>query len=206
MSLARPVGLLLAAGKSSRFRRAAGGDKLLCAVPPGLPRQGLAVVLASLAPLREALDQVHAVVDRDNAAVGDLLRDAGCPVLMVDSDGIGRSIALGVGRTAEAGGWLIALADMPFIRAETIAAVAAALAEATLVVPCHQGRRGHPVGFGRRFGPSLAALGGDQGARDLMKDHPPLDLELGDPGILLDIDHPNDWSVAALIPPLAPPG
>ena len=193
MSDEPPLGLLLAAGRSSRFRRAAGADKLLCPVPAGYPRQGLAVVLAALEPLRQALPRVLAVVSRDNPAIGDLLRQAGCPVLAVDSDGIGRSIALGVRRTAEAAGWLIALADMPFIRADTIAAVAAGLAKGPVAAPCHAGRRGHPVAFGRVFGPALAALTGDLGAREVIGTQPPVTVEVDDPGIFLDIDHPGDW-------------
>jgi len=189
-----PLGLLLAAGQSSRFRLAAGTDKLLCRVPPGRPRQGLAIVLAALEPLRQTLPAVLAVVDRGNEAVADLLRDAGCAVQLVTSDGIGRSIALGVSHSAGADGWLIALADMPFIRPETIAAVAAGLAGADLVAPAHEGRRGHPVAFGRSFGPALMGLTGDMGARELMKGHPPLTVTVDDPGILLDIDQPGDWT------------
>ena len=189
-----PLGLLLAAGRSSRFRQAAGTDKLLCPVPFGRPRQGLAIVLAALEPLRQALPAVLALVDRGNEAVADLLRDAGCAVHLVTSDGLGRSIALGVSHSAAADGWLVALADMPFIRTETITAVAAGLAVADLVAPAHAGRRGHPVAFGRSFGPSLMQLTGDVGARDLMKRHPPLTIAVDDPGILQDIDQPGDWS------------
>jgi len=188
-----PQGLLLAAGKGSRFRQAGGADKLLCPIPDGYPRQGLAVALAALEPLRRILPRVLAVVSRDNEAVGDLLRDAGCPVLSVDSDGLGRSIALGVSRTADAAGWLIALADMPFIRADTIAAVAAALGKGPVAAPCLGGRRGHPVAFGRVFGPALAALTGDVGARAVIGDQVPVSVEVDDPGIFLDIDHPADW-------------
>ena len=59
-------------------------------------------------------------------------------------------------------GWVVALADMPWIRTETIAAVADALARGAMIAaPDYAGVRGHPVGFAatllRRAGRAFAA-------------------------------------------------
>ena len=84
---------------------------------------------------------------------------------------------------------------MPWIRVETIAAVAAAVgAGATLAAPVHGGVRGHPVGFGAACGPALAALADDFGARSLVAAHAGalLRIDVDDPGVLRDVDTPRD--------------
>ncbi|MFO1431924.1 MAG: NTP transferase domain-containing protein [Candidatus Competibacteraceae bacterium] len=41
-----------------------------------------------------------------------------------------------------------------------------------IAAPVWNGRRGHPVGFGRQCYPALVALRGDTGARELLNAHP----------------------------------
>jgi molybdenum cofactor cytidylyltransferase len=97
-------------------------------------------------------------------------------------------------------GYVVALADMPFIRASTIEAVRDALqAGAPLAAPYFRARRGHPVGLAARFRPELEALRGDEGAKKLLAVHAALisKVPVGDPGVLRDIDKPSD-----LAPPL----
>jgi molybdenum cofactor cytidylyltransferase len=83
---------------------------------------------------------------------------------------------------------------MPFIRPETVGRVVAALADSALVAPYYQGRRGHPVGFGRRYFSSLVELAGDVGAQALLvRDAPLLQrLAVDDSGVVRDIDLPAD--------------
>lgn len=91
--------------------------------------------------------------------------------------------------------YVIALADMPFIQQQTIAAIAQKLSEgAEIVIPVYQGQRGHPVGFSAKFTDELLALKGDEGARTIIKKHAEkvLLLECEDAGILRDIDTPED--------------
>ena len=89
---------------------------------------------------------------------------------------------------------LVCLADMPFISGDTYAAVAAKAAPDRIVVPEYRGRPGNPVAFGSRFFPALTRLGGDGGARPLLRQNPEavLPLPLDDRGILLDVDTPDD--------------
>jgi molybdenum cofactor cytidylyltransferase len=65
---------------------------------------------------------------------------------------------------------------------------------ATIVAPSWQGQRGHPVGFSQTLGSHLAALSGDVGAKAVISAH--LEqlqlLECDDPGVLRDIDKPED--------------
>lgn len=97
--------------------------------------------------------------------------------------------------TANADGWVVALADMPWVRPATIDAVAAALAAgADIVAPRYAGQRGHPVGFSRRHGIALAALRGDEGARAVVARHAATvqSIAIDDPGVLRDVDRAAD--------------
>ncbi|HVL37716.1 MAG TPA: NTP transferase domain-containing protein, partial [Burkholderiales bacterium] len=87
----------------------------------------------------------------------------------------------------------VALADMPFVRPSTIAAVREALAAgAPLAAPYFRSRRGHPVGIAGGFHRELVALRGDEGARRLLAAHRVRKIPVGDPGVLRDIDTPAD--------------
>ena len=63
-----------------------------------------------------------------------------------------------------------------------------------LVAPTYDGRRGHPVGLGKRFCAQLLALDGDAGARDIIAAHQGdlVLIECDDPGVLQDIDRRAD--------------
>jgi len=186
-------GILLAAGYSKRF----GSNKLLQALPAGSPQAGTPIALAAARHFIEALPESVAVVRPRAQKLGKLLRDAGCNTIVCKNaaEGMGTSLAAGVRATADAEGWIVALADMPFIRTETIRIVTKALQEgAAIAAPSFHGERGHPVGFARRFYEELSSLRGEDGARQFLKRHPEWVklLEVDDPGIVRDIDEPSD--------------
>ena len=111
------------------------------------------------------------------------------------ASGLGHSLACGVRHSQAADAWLVMLADMPFIRPDTIARVASALAQgARLVAPALAGRRGHPVGFAHEWRDQLVALTGDNGARALLTEQSDAltRIETDDPGILRDVDRRGD--------------
>jgi len=182
------VGVLLAAGAARRF----GSPKLLQPLPDGTP-----VGVAAARPLRETMAQVIAVVRPGDRALREALAAVGVEVVEnpLADEGIGTSLAAGIGATANAGGWLVALADMPWVAPATVQALADRLrAGASMVAPLHGGRRGHPVGFAGRWGGALQALRGDEGARGLLAAHAAelVLLATGDAGVLADVDHPGD--------------
>jgi molybdenum cofactor cytidylyltransferase len=186
-------GILLAAGYSKRF----GSNKLLQALPAGVPEAGTPIGLAAARHLLEALPESIAVVRPRAQKLGKMLRDAGCNTVVCKnaSDGMGTSLAAGVRAASEADGWVVALADMPFLQPETVRVIANALSEgAAIAAPAYRGERGHPVGFARRFLDELSALHGDLGARELLARRPDWVTlyELDDPGVLRDIDRPSD--------------
>ena len=186
-------GILLAAGSSKRF----GSNKLLQALPAGAPEAGTPIGLAAAKHLLDALPESIAVVRPRAQKLGKLLRDAGCNTVVCKNagEGMGTSLAAGVRAAAEADGWVVALADMPFLRPETIRVIAKAISDgAAIAAPAYRGERGHPVGFARRFFEELSALHGDSGARALLDRHPDWVTvhEVEDPGVLRDIDKPSD--------------
>jgi len=130
------------------------------------------------------------------------LKNEGCEVVICENaaEGMGASLACAAGAAGEADGYLVALGDMPFVRRTTIAAVRDALAGgALLVAPYFRARRGHPVGLSRKFLKDLVDLRGDAGAKQLLAEHERsiVKIPVGDPGVIRDIDTPED-----LAPPL----
>ncbi len=182
------VGVLLAAGRGTRF----GGDKLLAVLP-----DGECVGAAAVRHLLAALPDVVAVVRPGDGALAAALGAAGAHIVRCENadDGMGASLACAVGARPDATGWLVALADMPWIRPATIARVADALARgADIAAPFHRGERGHPVGFGKPLYDSLVALTGDEGAKSIVAAHRDrlVRIDVDDEGALRDIDTPAD--------------
>jgi len=182
------VGILLAAGSATRF----GADKLSVALPDGRP-----LAIAVLEPLVSTVDEVVAVVRTEDRSLAGALHARGARVSACPdaADGMGVSLAWGVRAAPLAAGWVIALADMPWIRNETIEAVVSALRSgATVVAPEYLGKRGHPVGFAAKLYGELIALAGDEGAKSVLMRHPPSVVATRDAGILRDVDTPADLS------------
>jgi molybdenum cofactor cytidylyltransferase len=182
------IGILLAAGKATRF----GAPKLLAPLPDGTP-----LGVAAARRLRAVLPDTVAIVRPGDEALSALLRKEGIDVLpcATCAEGMSASLRSAIEARSDAAGWLVALADMPAIKVPTVAAVHAALVSgAQLAAPFHQGRQGHPVGFAASLRDELLALHGDHGARAVLERHAAqlARINVNDPGILRDIDTPAD--------------
>lgn len=108
---------------------------------------------------------------------------------------MGHSLAAGVEATADAAGWIVALADMPFVASSSHLAVANCLhSGASLAASQFQGQRGHPVGFSGKWYAQLVAMTGDQGGKAILGRHQNelVLCPVEDPGVVLDIDRPED--------------
>jgi molybdenum cofactor cytidylyltransferase len=184
------VGILLAAGSAQRF----GAPKLLHPLPDGVP-----VAVAAARVLLQVLPNSIAIVKPGDHTLIELFTKLGLQTVEnpLADKGMGTSLAAGVNATAGADGWLIALADMPWIQPASITALVDRMKSgASMVAPVYAGTRGHPVGFSSRWRQPLRGLSGDKGARGLIENYSN-ELELlatEDAGVLMDIDHPQDLS------------
>lgn len=177
-------GLLLAAGAGSRF----GANKLLYPLV-----DGRAIGISAARCLVQGLPRSLAVVRTGDKELARQLQEEGLVVVFCReaAQGLGHSIACGVAASADAAGWVMALADMPYIRSATFAAVAGAIERgAAIAVVEFNGQRGHPVGFAAEFRAELLQLRGDTGARSLITRNAKrvVRISVDDPGVVRDID------------------
>nr|WP_314530345.1 nucleotidyltransferase family protein [uncultured Pseudomonas sp.] len=191
--MSEPIGIIvLAAGQGERFRQVAGEDKdkLLadCTGRDGAVRSVIEHVLVNL-PVQSGKRVLVTTADRPQ--VIRMAQAYGFEVVLIDSTGMGDSIAAGVAACPDLSGWMIVLGDMPFILPSSIERVLAGMADDTISVPVYDGEYGHPVGFAASFGPALMALSGDRGARPLFASARVVEVEVDDPGVLRDVDVPG---------------
>lgn len=185
-------GVLLAAGTSARY-----GDrnKLLRNV------DGDPMVRRALESLLNAdLAGIVAVVGYEAVRVEEAIRETSAEVCRNDSydEGQSTSVRAGVGYADQRGAdaVLIALGDMPYVSSETVDALLAAYDSTTrsALAAAYDGRRGNPVVFGSEHFDALTDIDGDVGGREILlrADDAAL-IETDDPGVLRDIDTPDDW-------------
>lgn len=183
--------LLLAAGFSRRF----GSVKLNAHLP-----NGLTVLQQSFNNISQAFDEIIVVGRRDLSDFGTydalgLNPDTHRLVFCDDAEsGMGHTLACGA--RAIPPHWqacFVCLGDMPFIQPDTFRVLQQHMAEDRLVVPAWGQQQGHPIGFGRRYFSALQQCHGDKGARHLLRDAATITrVEIDDPGVIQDIDTPED--------------
>lgn len=188
------VGIVLAAGSSRRF----GSDKLLHPLPDAVP-----MAVAAVRNLRPACDRLIVVLRPGSEELARWLATEDCETRVCQdaSNGMGHSLAAGVSASAEAAGWVVALADMPFISPASHQCIATALRDGgSLAATEFEGKRGHPVGFSRQWFDCLTMLTGDQGGKNILESNGDVLRLVGvdDPGVLRDIDGVDDLMDDAL--------
>jgi molybdenum cofactor cytidylyltransferase len=186
--MSQVVGLLLAAGQSTRF----GSNKLLHPVIGNRP-----MLLVCAEKLVNAVPDSVVIISDELSAFTTQLEQLGLRVVVNEQaeQGMGSSIACGVSASEDASGWLIMLADMPYIKTETIQLLANELIENNqIIAPMLDQHRGHPVGFGQRYKNDLLALHKDRGAREIIHNnqHQLTLVAVNDTGIINDVDQPID--------------
>ena len=180
--------ILLAAGASRRMGSCKqllqlGGKTVIALCLDALLQGGVEQVVVVVAPAGDEVERtarkypVHVV--RNAEADGD----------MAASIRTGRG-ALAPGTT----GVLIALCDYPLVLADTISTLTESHGRdpQSIIIPCHKGRRGHPPLLPRRL---LDELAPPFTLRDLLRADPQRirQLDLADPGVLVDMDTPEDY-------------
>ncbi len=187
--------VLLAAGGSTRF----GFKNKLVAEIGGCPL--VRIVADTIAAA--GISEIVVVTGANTSAVERALE--GAPVRFAHNarwqDGIGSSIATGVsalGPTAT--GAFIVLGDMPFVTCALLERLISIFErEHAIIFPAKlTGEQRNPVLWPRRHFPLLNALGGQDGAKSLLKSFAGscTAVTVADESILADVDTPEDLTVA----------
>ncbi len=181
----------MAAGESRRW----GEDNKLLADIAGKPM----VRRTAEALLTSGVRPVLAVTGHEPDAVAAALSglDVSCQHAPHYADGMSASLKAGIAAVPEGcDAAMVCLGDMPFVKPDTFDRLATAYDPAgcwMALFPTFDGQRGNPVLLGRPLFAEIMRLGGDQGARALLKAMPERvgEIAVDDPGILRDIDRPE---------------
>ncbi|HLW89674.1 MAG TPA: nucleotidyltransferase family protein [Roseiarcus sp.] len=165
--------VVLAAGRSSRFAAAGGGEATKLIAPlagKALTRFPVEAALAS------AARPVIVVTGHAREAVEAALQ--GLPLIIAHNpnfaSGLASSLQAGIAALpAGADGALVLLGDMPAVTSTLLDRLIARFVDqpdALAVAPISEGRRGNPVLLSRKLFGAVAKLTGDEGARRLLAD------------------------------------
>ena len=180
--------IVLTAGKSERM---GGSPKAL------LSFKGRTFLEHVLAAIRDSgLTNTIVVVGHHRDEIAAALR---LPSLVFNPDyqrGMITSVQAGLRALppgAKAAG--VFLVDQPLIDAETIALLAAEVRPGRIVLPIHEGRRGHPVFFSSELFDEILGLQPDQGLNSVVRrDRARVrEVEVRNAGVLRDIDTPEQF-------------
>ena len=182
------VGVLLAAGGGSRM----GQPKALVHDTDGTSwlQRGLDVLRS--AGCGELLVVLGAAADEAETLVPDGVR-----VVVADDWETGMAASLSTGLAAlrhdDGEVALVLLVDLPDVGPDACRRVLeAADGPTSLARATYDGRPGHPVLMGRdHWFPAAAAVEGDEGARDYLREHGCVDVECGDLATGRDVDRPT---------------
>lgn len=188
--------IVLAAGASSRM-----------GVPKALLRRDGESALARLVRLaRGAGCEVVVVLGRHADVVRPEAEGARVVVNPRPEAGRTGSLQAGLAAAAGAGAALVWPVDHPAVAEATVRALAASAARDRIVIPRHAGRGGHPIVLGADVWPEVLALAPDAPLRNVVRRAAGrvVDVPVDDPGVLLNLDTPEDAARAGWEPP--PPG
>lgn len=139
-------------------------------------------------------EDVIVVVGQDRAEIGERAR--GARVIVNDQPEQGQISSLRLGLEAVPGdheGAFFCPVDIPAVDRSTIEALMERANDAAIIVPQYQGKHGHPVLVARSLFDEFRIVGIT--ARDVMHANRPrtLFVDVDDPGILKDVDTPEDY-------------
>lgn len=185
------TGILLAAGIGRRYDPSGRVFKLLATVSPG--QSLLQVSAGKLLAATDELLIVHGPRSKQSyPVVAELAaRQFSCPQA---GQGMGRSLQSAISCSNPRLGWLVALADMPYISKATYESLCQALRQGALLArPVYQGRPGHPVALSVSLRSDLMALQPEEGAGPLFKAYGTRAVlfDVDDAGCVVDVDTPD---------------
>ena len=186
--------VILAAGRSARMGRQ---KALLQQVHTGTTFVGHLIRTARAA----RLDPILVIAAAAHQELATEVSRWGGRLLLNEAPDRGQlsSIVVGLDAADAAGATAIMVmpVDVPLLSVATFDAVAAAAEAkaAAIVRATHDGRHGHPVLFKRAVFDELRHADPAIGARAIVRADPArvLDVEVSDPGVIFDIDTPEDY-------------
>jgi molybdenum cofactor cytidylyltransferase len=184
--------LVLAAGESSRM----GTDKARLGYNNST---FLETILSTLAVA--GIERVAVVLGHHAEQIRQSVKLGGAEVVINPDYRLGQTSSLQMGLKAlespELEAIVLCLVDHPAVAAPTLRQLVDAFREsrAPVVIPTHEGRRGHPVVIGRQLFDELKSLGPAVGANTIVRKHGEATrfVAVNDPSILLDIDDPDSY-------------
>ncbi|MBB1312045.1 NTP transferase domain-containing protein [Aliivibrio sp. SR45-2] len=185
----RHIGLLLAAGWSTRFN----GDKRLAGATP--------LLMQTYAVMKEHFDLVVVVHRHHDEMIKSLFIDQKAELVAAPNDDISLGTSISVGSQyvnhKYCDSYLsisVCLADMPNIKDDSYRSILSMAQKNKIVRPNINGCFGHPVCFGSSYLNALCLLTGEKGASSVIKKNRAnlMTVEVDDIGILFDIDTPED--------------
>jgi molybdenum cofactor cytidylyltransferase len=194
------LGLLLAAGRGSRFDPSGETSKLLHTL------EGKAIIGHAVAKLLDVCGVVFAVVRPQSPELKFKLEQAGCHVIeSADAHlGMGHSLAWGLTeaeRIYRPDKVVVMLGDMPYVKSSTIQILINSIdGDVQAVAPEFSGKRGNPWVFGKRHFAALKGCSGDRGAAAVLDPKDVCLIKVDDPGVLRDIDSLEDLETATSSP------
>ncbi len=185
------AGLVLAAGESRRM----GQPKLL------LPFGQATVIETIFSQIKASkLEQTLVVVSPQDRIITELAKNFSLSVVINPhpEKGMLSSIICGLDHLPlEAEAVVIILGDQPTISSSVIdlLMVSYRVKMKGIVVPVYQGKRGHPVLIDLKYRQAIIQLNPEIGLKGLLRENAEdvLEIPVGDVGVLLDIDTPEDY-------------
>jgi molybdenum cofactor cytidylyltransferase len=192
--MARTFALVPAAGRSVRM----GQPKLL------LSWQGKPIIAHVIDALRVGgVDATWVVVRPDDPHLRDAAMQAGAEILVLPSDtpDMKATILAGlaeVERTQspnDADGFLLVPADHPTLDADLVRTLLHESANASILIPTWNGKRGHPTWIAWKHVEQLRQLSAEEGLNAYLRRHAEATREIEWPSdeILRDLDTPEDF-------------
>jgi len=186
--------LILAGGRSTRMGT----------LKPMLPLGGMSIIERVIGIFREAgVVDIIVVVGHQAENVIPLLEGQGVPWVINEHYDRGMFSSIQVGAKSlgdECRAFFLSPADMPLVNTASLEKLIAAYREGNMDVyhPCYKQKRGHPPLIAARLIPSILSFAEPGGMRELLSRYrgTSLDVACDDPGILIDLDTPEDYELA----------
>jgi molybdenum cofactor cytidylyltransferase len=184
--------IVLAAGASTRMGRPkallqAGGRTFIRRILHVMQEAGVTDAVVVVRPTHDEVIAEVAASGFGRAVVNPRAEDGQLSSLIAGLDAIDEP---GVDAA------LVTLVDVPLVAASAIRLLLArtAISTAPILRAVHHGAHGHPVVFKREIFAALRAADPAEGAKAIVRAASVEDVETGDPGVLEDVDTPEDYA------------